>query len=69
LYLQKLKEKIEDLGLMLRDFYHPQQVQAIVFNLMGKLNATVNYVSLEMELEGYRNSLVSRYLRGLYPGP
>lgn len=69
LYLQKLKEKIEDLGLMLRDFYHPQQVQAILFNLMGKLNATVNYVSLEMELEGYRNSLVSRYLRGLYPGP
>ena len=69
LYVQKLKEKIEDLGLMLRDFYPPQQVQAILFSLMGKLNANVNYASLEMELEGYRNSLVSRYLGGLYPDP
>jgi hypothetical protein len=69
LYVQKLKEKIEDLGLMLRDFYSPQQVQAILFNLMGKLNANVNYASLEMELEGYRSSLVSRYLGGLYPDP
>jgi hypothetical protein len=68
-YMQKLKEKIEDLGLMLHDFYPPQQVQAILFKLMGKLNATVNYASLEMELEGYRNSLVSRYLGGLYPNP
>ena len=62
--MQKLREKIEDLGLMLRDFYPPQQVQVILFNLMGKLNASENYVSLEMELEGYRNSLVNRYLRG-----
>jgi hypothetical protein len=54
---------------MLRDFYPPQQLQAILSDLMGKLNSSANYVNLETELESYRNSLVNRYLRGLYPGP
>lgn len=50
-----LTDDIKDIRRMLYDFHPAEQVQTLLFKLIGKLNAVANYASMEMELECYRN--------------
>ncbi len=63
-YLQKRKIEatLNDIEIMLHDFNHPETVRTLITELTDKYNATTDYVSLNKELERYRDSLVDRYL-------
>jgi hypothetical protein len=69
LQLKKITDDIKDIKRMLYDFHPAEQVQTLLFKLIGMLNAAANYASMEMELERYRNWLVNRYLGYSYSDP
>ena len=62
LRMQRIKEKIDDIGRMLYDFHPPPEAQRLYSELMAQCNATTNYEILDIELERYRNGLINRYL-------
>ena len=66
LRMQRIKEKIDDIGRMLYDFHPPPEAQRLYSELMAQCNATTNYEILDIELERYRNGLINRYL-GITP--
>ena len=69
LQLKRITDEIKDIRRMLYDFHPAEQVQTLLSNLIGKLNAAPNYASMEMEVKRYRNWLVNRYLGHSYSDP